>query len=108
MSIVRQRKASLRKAACARVLCIRAAVACSNRSILYMYKFCARVRVLGTRGVSTLRSGISGYMYMYSKTNVFMWMTANMVPTRNEVGMVSLRDAVMVLGVLSNVHIHMA
>ena len=46
---------------------------------------------------------------MYSKTNVFyMWMTANMVPTRNEVGMVSLRDAVMVLGVLSNVHIHMA
>ena len=35
-------------------------------------------------------------------------MTANMVPIRNEVGMVSLREAVMVLGVLPNLHIHMA
>ena len=35
-------------------------------------------------------------------------MTTNMVPTRNEVGMVLLKDAVMVLGVLPNVHTHMA
>ena len=30
-------------------------------------------------------------------------MTANMVPTRNEVGMVLLRDVVMVLGLLESI-----
>ena len=47
----------------------------------------------------TLRGGEAGY----KQTNKpLTGMTTNMVPTRNEVGMVLLRDVVMVLGVLED------